>query len=70
MSEYGEMCRDIREANREAKALFGIPCEGCKKKLPKAEPTIMMPQRKCKVCGYQDYRTWRGIAVELMKERR
>jgi len=68
MSEYGDMCKELRDNKREARALFGIPCEGCRKMRPKAEPTIMMPQRKCKVCGNQDHRTWRNIAVDLQRQ--
>jgi len=64
MGDYGDLCRDMREHRRITRELFGIPCEGCKKKEPKREPTLMMPQKQCKVCGYQDYRTWQEIAID------
>lgn len=56
MSEYAELCRDMRDHKREMKDKFGVLCEGCKIKRPKAHPTIMLPQQKCKVCGHKDNR--------------
>jgi len=56
MSEYAELCRDMRDHKREMKAKFGVLCEGCKIARPKAHPTIMLPQQRCKVCGNKDNR--------------
>lgn len=56
MSDYGEMCADIREARREARAKYGVPCPECVKKLPKANPSILLPEQRCKIHGYRDPR--------------
>ena len=56
MSDYGDMCRDIREAKREVRAKHGVPCPVCKEKLLRAQPTILLPQQRCKIHGYRDPR--------------
>lgn len=55
-SDYGELCRDIREAKREARAKYGVPCPICVEKLPRAHPTILLPSQKCKIHNYRDLR--------------
>ncbi len=49
MSDYGDMCRDIRDARREVRAKHGKPCT-------RAHPTILLPQQRCKIHGYRDPR--------------
>ena len=56
MSDYGDMCRDIREARRDARAKHGVPCPKCVALLPKASPTILLPEQRCKIHGYRDPR--------------
>jgi hypothetical protein len=56
MSEYGDMCRDIRKAKREARAAHGVPCPKCAEVRPKACPSILLPEQRCKVDGYRDPR--------------
>lgn len=56
MSEYGDLCRDIREARRDVRAKHGKPCPVCIEKLPRASPTILLPQQRCKMHGYRDPR--------------
>jgi hypothetical protein len=56
VSDYGDLCRDIREARREARAKHGVPCPVCPTKRPKAHPSILLPQQRCKVDGYRDPR--------------
>ncbi len=56
MSDYGEFCRDLREARREARTKHGVPCPVCIQKLPKACPTILLPQQVCRIHGYRDPR--------------
>lgn len=65
MSDYGDMCREMRDFKKQSRERFGIPCPECSKKLPKADPTILLPQQVCKIHGYRDLRTWQGIANEL-----
>lgn len=56
MSDYGEMCKDIRNAKRDARDKHGVPCPVCVEKLPKAHPSILLPQQRCKIHGYRDPR--------------
>ena len=56
MSEYGDLCRDLRAAKAEARAKHGVPCPECVAKLPKASPSILLPQQRCKIHGYRDPR--------------
>lgn len=56
MSDMGDMFRDLREAKREARAAHGKPCPQCIEKLPRANPTILLPQQRCKIHGYRDPR--------------
>lgn len=57
MSDYGDMCRDIRDARREARQKHGVPCPKCAEVRPKAQPSILLPEQRCKVDGYRDPRT-------------
>lgn len=56
MSDYGDQCRELREAKKEARARFGVPCPVCQEKLPKADPSILLPQQTCKIHKYRDPR--------------
>jgi hypothetical protein len=56
MSDYGDLCRDIRNARAEARAKHGVPCPECVAKLPKACPSILLPQQRCRIHGYRDPR--------------
>ncbi len=56
MSDYGDLCRDIRDDRRAARAKHGIPCPECIRLLPKAHPSILLPQQRCKIHGYRDQR--------------
>ncbi len=56
MSDYGDLCRDLRDAKRMARAKHGVPCPVCVAKLPKACPTILLPQQRCRIHGYRDPR--------------
>ena len=56
MSDYGDLCRDLRDAKREARAKHGVPCPECVVKLPRANPSILLPQQRCRIHGYRDPR--------------
>ena len=56
MSEIGEMYgmhADLRKARRK---LFGVDCPECVRMLPKACPTILLPQQRCRIHKYRDPR--------------
>jgi hypothetical protein len=55
-SDYGDMCRDIRDARREKREKYGVVCPECVRLLPKANPTILLPQQRCQIHGYRDPR--------------
>ena len=55
-SDYGELCRDLREAKREARLKYGVDCPECKRLRPKACASILLPGQRCKVDGYRDPR--------------
>ncbi len=67
MGDTGATFSAMQEEVKLGKKLFGIPCAKCLEEFPKAEPTIMTPQRECKrhKKHYRDYRTWKQIAIEL-----
>lgn len=56
MGDMGEFYNGLRDERRERRAKFGVPCPGCIKDHPKREPTILLPQQRCKVCGHRDPR--------------
>ena len=57
MSDYGELCRDLRDIKRERRMLYGIECPECKRLRPKTNASILLPAQKCKVDGYRDPRS-------------
>lgn len=58
MSDYGDQCRELRDAKRRVRAKHGVPCPECVEKLPRADPTILLPGQKCKIHGYRDPRPY------------
>ena len=56
MGDMGDYFNAIRDDRRERRALLGIECPQCKIKRPKANPTILLPNQRCKVDGYRDPR--------------
>lgn len=56
MSDIGDDFRAMRDHKRDLRNKYGAPCPICSVKLPKAQPTIMLPKQKCRVCGFVDPR--------------
>ncbi len=52
----GELFRDWRETKRKRREEHGVNCPGCRRVQPKRIPSILLPQQRCKVCGYRDPR--------------
>jgi hypothetical protein len=65
MTEYGDMCRDIRDAKRRAREKYGVPCPECVRLLPKACPAILLPGQGCRIHGYIDPRDSRKRTGKL-----
>lgn len=56
MSEVAEMYSGMRDHKKRLRAKYGIPCPECQRLLPKANPTILLPQHRCRIHGYRDQR--------------
>lgn len=56
MGDMGDYFNDLRESRKERRALYGVNCPRCKEVRPKAHPSILLPQQRCKVDGYRDPR--------------
>lgn len=69
MGDIGDLCRDIKEGRRAARAKHGVPCPMCVEKLPKASPSILLPEQRCKIHGYRDPRQ-RTAETEYMHRAR
>lgn len=56
MGDMGDMYRDMKDARRENRRQNGEDCIGCITHHPKRNPSILLPQQTCRVCGYRDPR--------------
>ncbi len=56
MGDMGEVFKELKKARQELRAKFGVKCPRCIVKFPKGNPSILLPQQRCKVCGYIDPR--------------
>lgn len=56
MGDVGDFWKDVKGARAEARAARGVPCPECQSKLPKARPSILLPQQVCRIHGYRDPR--------------
>lgn len=56
MSETAEIFNAMRDHKKRLRAKYGVNCPECAKKRPKAHPSILLPQQRCRVDGYRDPR--------------
>ncbi|MAK55456.1 MAG: hypothetical protein CML17_06395 [Pusillimonas sp.] len=56
MSETGEIFNAMRDHKKALRAKYGVNCPQCAIKRPKAHPSILLPQQRCRVDGYRDPR--------------
>ena len=68
MGDVGDSFNAVRDERKRLRAKYGINCPVCTVKLPKAYPSILLPQQKCKVCKYRDPRP--RIADDLLDFKR
>lgn len=68
MSDMGDLWRDVKAARRERRAKFGVECPQCKVMRPKAQPSILLPQQRCKVDGYRDPRPRLEVNTESVND--
>lgn len=67
MSEMGEIFRELKDHRRKMRAKYGVPCPECVAKLPKASPSILLPQQTCKIHKYKDPRPFISRAEQELK---
>ena len=56
MSEMVEVFGEIKDHKKRLRAKFGAPCPECVRLLPKASPSILLPQQVCRIHKYCDPR--------------
>ena len=56
MSETVEIFGAITDHKKRLRAKYGIPCPECQRLLPKAHPSILLPQQVCRIHKYRDQR--------------
>lgn len=56
MSDVAEMYQGIRDHKKRLRAKYGVACPECVRLLPKANPSILLPQQRCRIHRYSDPR--------------
>jgi hypothetical protein len=56
VSEAAEIFGAMKDHKKALRAKYGVNCPQCAIKRPKAHPTILLPQQRCRVDGYIDPR--------------
>lgn len=56
MSELGEIFSAHADLRKVRRKIFGVDCQECVRLLPRANPTILLPQQRCRIHGYRDPR--------------
>ena len=56
MSEMVEIFGATKDHKKRLRAKYGSPCPDCQRLLPKAHPSVLLPQQVCRIHGYRDPR--------------
>lgn len=56
MSDMGDDFKALRDHKTRLRIGYGVVCPQCAKVRPKAQPSILLPQQRCRVDGYRDPR--------------
>lgn len=56
MGDMGDDFKAFREHMRELRDKYGVNCPRCAIKRPRAHPSILLPQQRCRVDRYKDPR--------------
>jgi hypothetical protein len=56
MSECVDYYRAAREIRKALRAHWGEPCPECVRRLPRAQPAILLPGERCRIHRYTDIR--------------
>lgn len=68
MSEHAEIWRAMDAHRKAMRAKYGVDCPFCEAARPrtKTNPTILLPQQRCRVDGYSDPRP--ALTSEQMRD--
>jgi len=53
MGDMGDIFRAHKDDLKERRQREGVPCEECKRLLPKANPSILLPGQKCRMHNWR-----------------
>ena len=56
MSDAIDGFRAMKDHTKRLRIKYGVNCPRCAQARPKAHPTILLPQQRCRVDGYVDPR--------------
>ncbi len=56
MSEMADVFGAMKDHKKRLRAKYGVPCPECQRRLPKANPSILLPQQMCRIHKYRDPR--------------
>lgn len=56
MGDMGDIFNAHKSLRKAERAKFGKPCPECVSKLPRAQPSILIPQQVCRIHRYRDPR--------------
>lgn len=56
MSDAIDTYRAMDDRRKAVRRTHGVNCPQCAVKRPRAHPTILLPQQRCRVDGYRDPR--------------
>lgn len=56
MGDMGDIFNAHKELRKLLRKHHGRPCSDCVRKLPKAQPSILLPQQACRIHRYRDPR--------------
>ena len=56
MGDVGDDWNAIKDHRKAMRAKYGVPCPECVTKLPRAAPTILVPDGRCRIHKIKDER--------------
>lgn len=56
MSEAMEYFRDAKDFRKHLRSIYGVPCPECVRLLPRANPSLLLPEQTCRIHRYRDPR--------------
>lgn len=56
MGDMAEVFNAMNSHKKKVRAKYGVPCPECVVKLPRTNPSLLIPQQICKIHKYKDPR--------------